>query len=68
MTTRVFTVEVTGCMNCPNKLFDAGYRIFYCTNHPDKYSHKRYDLYQQNKDQLTDSCPMWNETKESETK
>lgn len=23
-------------------------------------------VYQQNKDQLTPSCPMWNETKESE--
>lgn len=69
-TTRYFEVKVTGCMNCPNKA-QAHYWGSVCGL---KYrtiadtAQAANLIYKQNKDQLTLSCPMWNETKESETK
>jgi hypothetical protein len=65
--TRVFTVEVTGCKNCPS----ANPNAHCCTKNPaiDHESYvAAYRIYQQNKDQLTPSCPMWDKTKESEIK
>ena len=66
-TTRYFEVKVTGCKDCPIANLNAGC----CTKNPaiDHESYvAAYRIYQQNLDQLTDSCPMWEQTKESETK
>lgn len=59
-TTRYFEVKVENCQTCPNN--DEGVA---CDIAPFKQWKK---VFNENKDQLTDSCPMWNETKESETK
>jgi hypothetical protein len=65
-TTRYFEVKVTGCNSCPKKNikydccdvdFDVGAAYL-----------KYHEIFKQNKDQLTDSCPMWEQSKESETK
>lgn len=65
-TTRNFEVRVTGCKNCPHFAdeFGACFKqrtIGYGTK-------KERKLVSENYDKLTDSCPMWEQTKESETK
>lgn len=72
-TTRYFEVKVIkkihSCKACPhspifNRLLTGCGKVAY-----NELSDVRpIDIYRQNYDQLTDSCPMWNETKESETK
>lgn len=59
--TRYFEVKVTGCRTCVY----ASTKIDICKL---ASLFKWGVVYQQNKDQLTDSCPMWEQTKESETK
>ena len=66
---RYFEVKVTGCKNCPNKsqadywggVCGLKYRTITDT------SQVANSIYKQNKDQLTNTCPMFNQTKESET-
>lgn len=62
--TRYFEVKVTGCCECACRSGDRCYH--YSMNLKSNYLCEK--VYAENKDKLTDSCPMWNETKESETK
>lgn len=60
------TTVVKSCFNCPM----ANRSVYQCTKYrrDDQSTTGAFRVYEQNKDQLTPSCPMWNETKESETK
>lgn len=63
-TTRYFPIKVTGCKDCPYKKHE--FTVSYCDLVMPQ--DKCFELYKQNFKKLTDSCPMWSETKESETK
>lgn len=63
-TTRYFDLKVTGCCECPCRRGDICYH-YKMNLKPNSLCEKTYE---ENKDQLTPSCPMWNETKESEIK
>lgn len=68
-TTRYFEVKVTGCKNCHEcySTYDETWGVTsYSCGHANA-DVKDKILFQQNKDQLTPTCPMWNETEESET-
>lgn len=60
---RAFTVVVTGCRGC--------FHLHYCDNSGNQCMHEstpdsrdlRQTIYQQNKDAITPSCPMWAEAK-----
>lgn len=62
-TTRYFEVKVTGCKDCPYA--DTENRL--CLERDFSWNQGR-DAFMKNKDQLTDSCPMAAQHKESETK
>ena len=53
---KYFEIKVINCTECPNK---GEYQE--CDLAPFK---KWEEVYEENKDQLTPSCPMWQETKE----
>lgn len=57
---RFFTVEVTGCGNCPNTVMQFGW-LASC-NHESLITgdcfKKQSKLYRENKDTITPSCPM----------
>jgi hypothetical protein len=61
MTTRVFTVEVTGCIDCPNTVMQFGW-LASCSHESlitgDCFK-KQSQLYRDNKDAITESCPMY---------
>ena len=63
-TTRYFEVKVTGCKNCPYRCGDMCYH-YKMDIKPVSLCEK---VYEEKTHQLTPSCPMWNEIKESETK
>ena len=58
---RYFEVKVTECGNCPEPYYDEAYSAYGC-GHNDAIS-KEFKMFKQNKDQLTPSCPMWEQTK-----
>ena len=60
--TRYFEVNVTGCKDCPY----ARRKQQYCNIPMTSVGAER--VYAENKDQLTDSCPMAAQHKESEPK
>lgn len=57
---RYFEVKVTGCNNCPYSEFSYGSWV--CTH--GNVGIETMKTYDENDQQLTPSCPMWNETKE----
>lgn len=62
-TTRYFEVKVTGCIECKFQMEgDRCYKI--CSMDIGKST----QTFEENEYELTPICPMWNETKESETK
>ena len=65
-TTRYFEVKVTGCNNCPEPYYDPNYGVYGC-GYNDAIG-KEFKTFKQNQNTITPSCPMWDMTKESETK
>lgn len=65
--TRYFEVKVTGCMNCPSYEWGT-YNDTICSEWCGESDSESWHLIRDNKDQLTDSCPMAAQHKESETK
>ena len=57
MTTRVFTVEVTGCKDCPEPYYDEAYGAYGC-GHNEAVG-KEFKLYKQNQNAINESCPMY---------
>lgn len=64
--TRYFEVKVTGCENCTERYYDPHYSIYGCGN--DGAIGKEFNTFKQNRNKLTDSCPMAAQHKERETK
>lgn len=64
---KYFEIKVTGCKNCPKRQNGTGSVGFEHASKcwtPSLSQYHREMLYEQNKDKLTTSCPMWQETKE----
>jgi hypothetical protein len=59
MTTRVFTVEVTGCADCPNYSDEFGTCKLDCINKDIAAYRGDYKLTKDNEMQITESCPMY---------
>lgn len=58
---RAFTFVVTGCSNCPSaRIIKIGYGI--CSEITTA-GIDDHEIYKQNKDAITPTCPMWNEAK-----
>jgi hypothetical protein len=53
-----FVVEVTRCTACPHKGTFAGGARNYCPVHAGTFI-QQLDVYEQNKDGLTETCPIW---------
>ena len=58
------TLQTTGCHNCPARDSDRDGNSYCTESHADMIECRR--LYQQNNDQLTPTCPMWEQAKEKE--
>ena len=65
-TTRYFEVKVTKCGECKeaNQHYEICTYGLIDTEHAHRRASQRFS---ENCKKLTDSCPMWNKTKESET-
>jgi hypothetical protein len=57
MTTRIFTVEVTGCKNCPKAYFDESYMSYRCG--VNDIVNNKFKMFKQNQHVITPSCPMY---------
>jgi hypothetical protein len=60
MSTRVFTVEVTGCCNCPEPYYDEAYGAYGCGLNA--AVGKEFKLYKQNMNAITESCPRYQQS------
>jgi hypothetical protein len=59
MTTRIFTVEVTGCMDCPFHRDESIDSVARCI----RVHVGQVQLARENEYAITPTCPMWNEAK-----
>lgn len=64
---RYFEVMVTGCNNCPSHEWRT-YNDTVCGEWCGESDNESWHLIRDNKYAITPSCPMWEQTKESETK
>lgn len=65
--TRYFEVKVTNCGNCQRADFSG---FGECNEEYERTANfaDSHRVFTENRNQLTPSCPMWDKTKESETK
>lgn len=60
-TQRFVMVEVTGCKNCPNQTYSGTSRQYWCRIGSGSVN-QCADLHVQNKDNITESCPMYSQS------
>ena len=56
MTTRVFTVEVTGCKDCPMRGMENKCNHLYARR---MLPRQQDEIFAENRDAITESCPMY---------
>jgi hypothetical protein len=60
---RAFPVFVSDCKTCPLRKYSEGFKEFYCDAITDGGFSYAADVYLENENGITKSCPMWKQSK-----